>query len=100
MEKTKDGASISLKLQDGRGSIVRVYVGAAPGSALFEVNPLWRAVKRQARPTAMATLHAWVHDKYAARRPGGTGPVNLSQSWWGVLRSHQFPLADKSAGCA
>lgn len=28
MEKTKDGASISLKLQDGRGSIVRVYVGA------------------------------------------------------------------------
>jgi hypothetical protein len=52
------------------------------------------------RPTAMVTLHAWVHDKYAARRPGGIGPVNLSQSWWGVLRSHQFPLADKSAGCA
>jgi len=35
VEKTKDGASISLKLQDGRGSIVRVYVGAAPGSAVF-----------------------------------------------------------------
>ena len=30
VEKTKDGASISLKLQDGRGSIVRVYVGALP----------------------------------------------------------------------
>ncbi|KAK9839262.1 hypothetical protein WJX81_004583 [Elliptochloris bilobata] len=34
VEKTKDGASISLKLQDGRGSIVRVYVGNFEGTAL------------------------------------------------------------------
>jgi len=55
VEKTKDGASISLKLQDGRGSIVRVYVGTAPGSAVLLWAIPWCRQLRDRRPSSVVS---------------------------------------------
>ena len=62
VEKTKDGASISLKLQDGRGSIVRVYVGMLPWLA---ANLPWaRCASHRAHMHAYVRMHA----KHACNR--------------------------------
>ena len=100
MEKTKDGASISLKLQDGRGSIVRVYVGVAPGSAVRSGGSSGAGCSATGGRAAWAALHACAHDEQAARRPSGLGLPRCFPVAGGVSRAPAMshPQASRQGG--